>query len=364
MDQMLDSDAIEASVRAAWEGAFSEPLEADRSLFETVLPDRGVFRAVHLNQFVNAVNAATGLELPLTTVFAADTPRKLSAVVRARAVPAIRRPFLMRAGIGRPLFVIPGIGGMGLDMLEVIEELRFPGPIYLNVSSGVDRRERPLTTFTDTIADQLAMLRRVQAAGPYLILGYSWGGQVAIEVARALQAEGETVDFLGAIDPQLTEPHWPFTIWLGYAGRRLRHHLRRMRGLPLEELAGYAFKRALPLVGRFARKFGIERPLGWNPYDQEGLPDIIDEVWRAEVAVSEDYRMQFFSGKVALFLSREGEAALASPERLWRRYVRQLEVHWLPGDHLALMRRPEVRNLTDCISECLERWTRIGAAGR
>ena len=46
----------------------------------------------------------------------------------------------------------------------------------------------------------LAQLRAVQPAGPYRLLGYSVGGNIAWEMARQLRVAGEQVAFLGLID--------------------------------------------------------------------------------------------------------------------------------------------------------------------
>jgi thioesterase domain-containing protein len=152
---------------------------------------------------------------------------------------------------------------MGLDMLETIERLRVDNPVYLNVSSGVDYREQPLTTMEAIVDDHLRMIRRIQRRGPYLLLGYSLGAQIAVEMARKLAREGDTVRFLAGIDPQLNEAHWPFSVWLEYSRRRLAHHVRRMRRMQMSEVGAYAMGRLLPLAGRFGR--ALNAPLAGPP---------------------------------------------------------------------------------------------------
>lgn len=361
MAQTETAESLDLAVRAAWSQSFKEPLEPDRSLFEAVLPEQGVFRTVRIQSFITALNAASGLALPITAVCAADTPRKLSLLVRRRENPPTSRPMLARPGSGPALFVLPGLGGMGLDLLELMEGLRYAGPVYLNVASGIDYREPVLTTIDALVDDHLAMLRRMQPAGPYLMLGYSWGALVAIEVARRLQSEGEQVSFLGAIDPYLSEAHWPIRTCLRYAGRRLRHHLNEIRRMGPAELFAYGLARGQGLIGRVGRKIGMRRPLNKSPFDQDGLPGEIGAVWWAEVGISERLRMRFFDGKMTLFLSQGGAAAECDADIVWRRYIRSVPVHWLEGDHLALMRQPLVRQLAERISDCLERAS--GAAG-
>jgi len=49
-------------------------------------------------------------------------------------------------------------------------------------------------------AHYLSQLREVQAEEPYFLGGYSFGGTIAFEMARQLQAGGEKVAFLFIID--------------------------------------------------------------------------------------------------------------------------------------------------------------------
>ncbi len=54
--------------------------------------------------------------------------------------------------------------------------------------------------------DYIRIIRAQQPSGPYRILGYSFSGIVAYEVAHQLRAAGETVEFLALIDSHL--PEW------------------------------------------------------------------------------------------------------------------------------------------------------------
>lgn len=65
-----------------------------------------------------------------------------------------------------------------------------------------------------TIADQLVVAR---PNGPVVVGGYSAGGQIAVEVARILQARGRAVDGLFLLDPS-----WEFARALGKGGQTVR----------------------------------------------------------------------------------------------------------------------------------------------
>jgi thioesterase domain-containing protein len=67
----------------------------------------------------------------------------------------------------------------------------------------------------DTSLEQMArdyrhLIRQVQPQGPYHLLGWSLGGPLAVLVASLLEAEGQTVAFLGLVDsfiPGDNPPH-------------------------------------------------------------------------------------------------------------------------------------------------------------
>lgn len=55
--------------------------------------------------------------------------------------------------------------------------------------------------------DYVACVREVQPHGPYHLLGWSLGGALAVHMAATLEALGETVAFLGLVDPTVPSEH-------------------------------------------------------------------------------------------------------------------------------------------------------------
>jgi acyl-coenzyme A synthetase/AMP-(fatty) acid ligase/thioesterase domain-containing protein/acyl carrier protein len=92
-------------------------------------------------------------------------------------------------------------------------------------------------------ADYLRVIRAHQPHGPYRMIGLSFGGIVAYEVAQLLRASGEKVVFLGMIDSAL--PLSGAAMLRSLVGRspvdvakgaisRLREHIARRRGQPVK----------------------------------------------------------------------------------------------------------------------------------
>jgi nonribosomal peptide synthetase DhbF len=61
-------------------------------------------------------------------------------------------------------------------------------------------------------AEHVESIRRVQPHGPYYLVGWSFGGYVAYDMAMQLRAAGEEVAFLGMLDTMSTDlvHSWPW----------------------------------------------------------------------------------------------------------------------------------------------------------
>jgi thioesterase domain-containing protein len=334
-------DRIGTAVAAAWREAFGT-CGPDTPLVDLLADDHGIEQSRQVHRLLAAIEAASGISLPLTIVFEAPTLAALTEAARRGISRPFRRPVLVRAGNGPPLFVFPGLGGLGFDLLRLAHAMRAPGPIYLNHPRGADGTEPPFRDLNAIVADHIEVIRSVQPHGPYHLLGYSYGGDVALAVARRLGEEGERAGFLGLIEASVPEAEWPYGIWLGYMYRRWAHHLGELRRLSPRDAASYAGRRLVPLAGRVARLLG--NPGWWSPYAQQGLPPQLQELWDAEIAASSQYRIGFYDGSVVLFAARgESHADMYAAGKLWPRMVRQFELVWLDGEtitHGTMLRHP------------------------
>ncbi|MBF9030049.1 alpha/beta fold hydrolase [Rhodobacterales bacterium HKCCE3408] len=126
-----------------------------------------------------------------------------------------------------PYYLVSGLGGHVMPfqaMARSIDHLR-PGfgilfPAIADADEQFDRVE-------DLATRMLSDLRAHRAQGPYLLVGYSFGGLVVHEMARRLADEGQTVGTvtIDAISPNLMKQR-PLPIRAGY---KLYRRLRQMR---------------------------------------------------------------------------------------------------------------------------------------
>lgn len=345
-DQGIPREQVAEIVRRAWEDALGLPADAP-DLFEGLKQseDHGVLAAARIERMLSVISSKTGVTLPLTIVFQASTVTGLTECVYTRSWKPFSRPLLLRPGDHnyRPLFVFPGLGGLGLDVVELCRTIDCKGPVYLCHPAGLDGSRPLLNDLSAIVRDHIDNIRSVQPHGPYQFFGYSYGGLVAIEIARTLAPEGDYTDFLGMLEPGLAEADWPYSVWLEYMARRFGHHVSELRRLTFTQAIGYAAQRLTPLLGRTARLLG--NTTWWSPLEQTGLSPFVQAIWDAELDSERDYRMKFFDGKVTVFASTDGPSALCDPEKLWPPFVREVEVDWIAGNHMTILRPPSVELL-------------------
>jgi acyl-CoA synthetase (AMP-forming)/AMP-acid ligase II/thioesterase domain-containing protein/acyl carrier protein len=144
-----------------------------------------------------------GVDLEIITVLTAPTVRALAAALTADA--AGPRPYdpivpMQTSGAKTPLFCVhPGVGEV-LVFVNLAKYFVGERPFYALRARGFNDGEQPFGTFEEMVTTYVAAIRARQPHGPYALAGYSYGGAVAFEIAKALEADGQRVDFCGSFN--------------------------------------------------------------------------------------------------------------------------------------------------------------------
>jgi len=108
----------------------------------------------------------------------------------------------IRAEGERPrLFAVPGSGGNPVGFIHLGRLLDARQPLIGIESRGIDGTAAPLARVEDIAVDNIARIREIQPHGPYFLTGACYGGRVAYEMARQLEAAGEPIGLLVMLDP-------------------------------------------------------------------------------------------------------------------------------------------------------------------
>ncbi|MFC4946631.1 alpha/beta fold hydrolase [Pseudonocardia sp. GCM10023141] len=106
---------------------------------------------------------------------------------------------LRTGGAGTPAFCFAGGGSLALTFVPIARHLG-DRPVYGFQAHGLEQRARPDRTVEAAAHRALQLIRVIQPHGPYILVGHSFGGLVALETARWLEQAGETVRHLTLLD--------------------------------------------------------------------------------------------------------------------------------------------------------------------
>ena len=212
-------------------------------------------------------------------------------------------------------------------------------PIFYNPST------ESCPTVSDAASRYVELIRQQQPHGPYHLAGLCFGGLVAYEAARQLEAGGETVDVLAVFDSRLPQ------------SRSVRRGLRAWSIL-LRILTKPRF--ALEQVQRrISRRHKKNEP---SPTQDERIElpirgASVDEQARAYSAVANPIR-----AKVLLFrATKEPHPEWLVYERDfgWSALAKEIDIFDIPGSHLEIIRAPHAEPVAAEIQKAIGESERI-----
>ena len=105
---------------------------------------------------------------------------------------------------GSPLFLLPpGEGGAESYFHNIVQRLSGRNMIAFN---NHYRHSKSLATIEQLAEYYLSHIRTIQPEGPYHILGWSFGGILALEIAQRLAISGQRIGTMALIDPYFDIP--------------------------------------------------------------------------------------------------------------------------------------------------------------
>lgn len=196
-----------------------------------------------------------GLEPGIAAIYEHATLPDFAAYVSGQlaAAPAAKDDYwrvlpLVRAGEGTPLIAINNAS----TALAIAQEFPSPRPATcVRIVDGARGLDRVPESFEEIAAEFAKAVRQAHPEGPYLLFGICVHGNIALEAARCLQAEG--AEILGVVVKDVWEPAFSERV---LASRRMRLHdkrhavLTRLRMLRMGTLSLSAFLGSFRLVRR------------------------------------------------------------------------------------------------------------------
>ena len=153
-------------------------------------------------QLYNRLRHALGADLEVAQIFRNPTVADIAAMVERTApmvAPAGDSQVALQRGSGTPLFILPGVIAAPYYLNALAERLGAEQGLYSFQAPGLDGG-LPLARIEDQAAHYLRSVLRTQPQGPYQLVGHSYGGYVAFEMAQQLLRAGAEVNLLVLLD--------------------------------------------------------------------------------------------------------------------------------------------------------------------
>jgi amino acid adenylation domain-containing protein len=289
--------------------------------------------------------------VPMGLLMQAPTPRALGEIIdRMVSSPECARtarPLVVpvrREGSQPPLFCIHGGDGGVLFYRDFARALNDGRPVLAIEAPALSAAGLVTTSPVGETADSyVAVIRGHQPHGPYHLLGYSFGGLLALEIARRLIAAGETVAFTGLCDT--VNPATPIreyslmerieVFWDAQEVRSPAARLLRMLSRTFEGLATHFQVKTEVRKARAARET--------EPYSIERMV----QVRESHLQAMREYQPVPLDSPITLFKSSVVDDKFAIPSDYgWGIVSPSVEVVEVPGKHLDMFDPPHVATLT------------------
>ena len=235
------------------------------------------------------------------------------------------------------VFCVHGIGGSSLPFMPLSDILGLQRPFYALEAVGLYTGEIALESIEQIARRYCQAIQAQQAQGPYALMGHSFGGLIAYEMARQLQQAGQKIESL-----VLLETASPVYLAAEYQGTDSAAQEQQALNTWAQGLAteyGLAVDVAAFVQDPLGSIAAVAQQLPESEQDSVLLYGI--KLQYVHMKAMQTYHAQPYPGPVTLVVAGETVGHTDG----WEGFVQTLSVHQVPGDHDSLLTLPLVRAL-------------------
>jgi len=265
--------------------------------------------------------------LPASIMIEAGTIAELAKKIFEENKPVTALVAIQPEGSQPPLFCLHARDGDVLQYRNLKHYFGNDQPIYgVRFTAGDDGKV--LSNVREMAAEYIRMIRAIQPSGPYRLIGHSFGGMMAYEMAYQLSLQGESIELVALLDAGSPR------VYMGRpAKQRIGISWGKFQGISPKAWGNYLAAQIEKELFRIRRRLGLVKATA---------RDILQ-------VAADSYSPQGYAGEVVLFRAAEETEWLSddSDHSLgWKQYVQgRLHVVQVPGDHATHLLEPHVQVL-------------------
>lgn len=346
----VPQDALELELKRIWEKVLNiHPIGVKDNFFE--LGGDSLLAA----RLLSEIESELTKKLPLAVFQEAATVAELASFLRQQDSNLLQKPLvpIKPTGTKPPLFCIHSRTHNVLNYFPLARHLHPDQPVYGLQPRTTDVDLIPKLAIEEMAADYINEIKTLQPDGPYFLVGYSFGGLVAYEIARQLVERGEKVGLLALLDTYNLRESW---------FRPAPKYLRLLSRLPVhkQELKQRSFGGKLQYTWTILSK-SFEKSERQAPASNSQLNLDTIAVEAAYAQVMKNYHPQPYAGKITLF------RATHQPEKYfnlvsvkidkllgWEKLASNIATYDLPSNHFDLVFEPYVQSLAQGLQTYLD----------
>lgn len=252
---------------------------------------------------------------------------------------------LKTEGTKKPLFLVHPIGGYLFTYASLVRNIEPDQPVW---GFQINNNNKAVT-LEQMAEEYIRELKQFQTEGPYHLVGFSFGGNLAFEMARQLEENGDEMGLLGLIDTfreKYVENLDELTILCNILNKYdpSQKELEKFKSLNHEGRLNMILE-----LGKKRNAFFPEVTI-------ERLRPLIDARIKNNRALSL-YKPKVYNGLITFFKGINNKKD--STEGWEYLTTKGLKVYEIPGSHFELMKNPNAKILANKLQEILNQYKNV-----
>jgi thioesterase domain-containing protein len=216
-----------------------------------------------------------------------------------------------------------------------------------NIREGKYIENKQLTA-GEMARDYIREIKKIKPEGPYHILGVSYGGVVAFEIIRQLEIMGELPGSLFMLDTRLSKGisrNWSLYV---------KHKSRYLFSSCLVQNIRSGLEKAKLIFSQ--RLDPLKLASKSNELTEDEIVKLRGNVYYRLTRLFES-QFNIYNGSAHLFIAEDCQITpwvSYKPDLGWSNYIKgELKIHPVPGDHLGILKKPNVELIAKKINSSL-----------